>query len=408
MKNQRIWILDLPLNSHSRRAFFLFFSFLFPLFLTYTGCENPTNPLSDSLHSSDLGTSDFNFVLDGNISDATDLSLLNTLQAKKCDELQEEAFFDRKIRPLIAEGQEPSCARCHLPGVDFRPFIQEDECQTIACLDEENLVNLTNPEESKMLSWIVRGHELLNVHIEDDPLVQAEYNAFISWITYQAKCGTLLCVDPINDPCNRALWEEGDQGVPLTDLDPPTLDAQMEPNEMGAMDMGVDLGDSTYSDDMMMGADMMRSDMMMGSDMIAPVDLCSNQSHINQFTNTVWTLHGRCYHCHADRYSAQSTQRPRPAPWMSNNRGDMGARITAMRLLESTYLDLETPAQSLILLKPLSTAFGGVDHGGGTKMRNTDDPLYVPLLAWIEQLAACQAEQTEIDSQTNPSQSEED
>ena len=99
--------------------------------------------------------------------------------------------------------------------------------------------------------------------------------------------------------------------------------------------------------------------------------------------------HGRCYHCHADSYSARSTQNPQPAAWMSDDRQELGAQITSERLREQAYLNLDEPSQSLILLKPLTPQLGGLDHGGGTKMRDLDDALYAPLLAWIEMLAAC-------------------
>ena len=355
--------------------------------LCLTACETPQ---SSSLEvDEDHGVSnpqvDIN-VLDASVSN--DLSLLESIQTQTCDRLTEEAFFERKILPLVAEGKEPSCSRCHLPGVDFRPFVQEGECQTMACLQEEQLINLSNPQDSKMLSWIVRGHELLNVSIEEDPLVQAEYNAFISWIVYHEKCGESVCSEPIEDPCNRALFEEWDQDVSLLDFDVedfglsapldgalPTVESDQDLSDMGTSDGGI--GDLSGVNDQSI-------------DMHVEIDPCAEDQIRSQFTETVWPLHGRCYHCHSDRYSARSTQYPRPAAWMSDNRNNQGARITANRLLESAYLDLETPTQSIILLKPLSTAFGGIHHGGGTKMRDLDDPLYIPLLAWIEHIASCQ------------------
>ena len=75
---------------------------------------------------------------------------------------------------------------------------------------------------------------------------------------------------------------------------------------------------------------------------------------------------------------------------MSDERDQFGARVTSERLRTQGYLDLDQPAESLILLKPLTTDLGGLSHGGGTKMRDFEDVLYVPLLAWIEHVAACQ------------------
>jgi len=53
-------------------------------------------------------------------------------------------------------------------------------------------------------------------------------------------------------------------------------------------------------------------------------------------------------------------------------------------------LDRATPANSLLLLKPLSIGQGGVMHGGHEKMAGKDDPAYVDFLHWIERWAACQ------------------
>ena len=119
---------------------------------------------------------------------------------------------------------------------------------------------------------------------------------------------------------------------------------------------------------------------------------CSEELLSFEFTQEVWPLHGRCYYCHSDRYSARSNQSVRPAPWMSDDREEAGALITAARLRESAYLNLSEPSQSLILLKPLTTELGGVPHSGGTKIRSFEDTLYLRLLAWIEHLASCQAE----------------
>ena len=79
----------------------------------YLGCETPKAPV---------------------VSDPPSLSdsIQTELSSRSCEELSNEGFFERQILPLVTEGQEPSCSRCHLPGVDFYPFVQEDECQTLA------------------------------------------------------------------------------------------------------------------------------------------------------------------------------------------------------------------------------------------------------------------------------------
>jgi hypothetical protein len=54
-------------------------------------------------------------------------------------------------------------------------------------------------------------------------------------------------------------------------------------------------------------------------------------------------------------------------------------------------LNLVDPEESLILLKPLAEAKGGVAHGGGTKFSRRTDRLYVALLRWINYVAECRS-----------------
>jgi hypothetical protein len=58
-------------------------------------------------------------------------------------------------------------------------------------------------------------------------------------------------------------------------------------------------------------------------------------------------------------------------------------------VLERGLVDLENPAASLLVLKPLSEENGGVMHGGHAKFADVGDPAYVDFLSWIEREAAC-------------------
>ncbi len=304
---------------------------------------------------------------------------------RSCESLSEEAIFERRVVPLTLEGETPSCARCHLPGVDLRPFIKENECQSLACLKEESLVDLESPEQSVLLSWITRGHEELGLSIDQDPLAQAEYDAFMSWITYQVKCHEQLCLAEMENPCEKRLPPPNTDLEVIVDLSQ-SEDAFVPPSDM-LLDGGVDGLDQGLLDQELLDADPPEPDMEIPPP--PPEDLCSAEGVQYRFRWEVWPLHGRCYYCHADHYSANSTRDQPPAGWMSDDRETIGAQVTAQRLLDSEYLDLVTPSESLILLKPLSEDFGGLPHGGGTKMRDLDDVLYVPLLAWIEHVASC-------------------
>ena len=53
-------------------------------------------------------------------------------------------------------------------------------------------------------------------------------------------------------------------------------------------------------------------------------------------------------------------------------------------------LDLKNPENSLLLTKPLATAEGGVQHGGGDKIQNKEEDTYKNILKWIQFYASCQ------------------
>jgi hypothetical protein len=76
-----------------------------------------------------------------------------------------------------------------------------------------------------------------------------------------------------------------------------------------------------------------------------------------------------CTNCHPAAGGMDLTGTP-AATW---------AQVTAGRV------DLGTPANSLILTKPLDPGAGGVAHGGGTYFPNTSDADYQTILTWIQQ-----------------------
>jgi hypothetical protein len=63
-------------------------------------------------------------------------------------------------------------------------------------------------------------------------------------------------------------------------------------------------------------------------------------------------------------------------------------------ILASGYVNVDDPPQSLLLLKPLAEAAGGVQHGGHDKFANQEDVAYRGFLAWIEHYAGCERNRT--------------
>jgi len=82
---------------------------------------------------------------------------------------------------------------------------------------------------------------------------------------------------------------------------------------------------------------------------------------LTSFMENVWVEAGRCAACHSsDRNQEQVKKHGEKVNWMKP--GDPQATLD--HLLEAGLIDVETPEESLILLKPLLK----VKHGGGQKM----------------------------------------
>ena len=93
--------------------------------------------------------------------------------------------FTRRILPIAKSNRASSCTECHFAGVDLRQYILEDSEQTFSALQKAGLIDLREPEKSKLLTFINRKPEK-----EDELLAkvrQEEYKAFRTWIELAVK-----------------------------------------------------------------------------------------------------------------------------------------------------------------------------------------------------------------------------
>jgi hypothetical protein len=171
-------------------------------------------------------------------------------------------------------------------------------------------------------------------------VIESEYDAMREWIEYNASCGKTVCA-PIENPC----------GADTAGT------CERPPSHTGS-------GNRPFDD---------------------PGD-CRDTTLEAGFATLVYSWRGRCYPCHFDSFVDESVDAPR---WISDASCDLGALQTMRNVEERGLLDREDPAQSLLLLKPLAIAAGGVEHGGHDKFAGKDDPAYQDMLAWIERWAAC-------------------
>lgn len=256
-----------------------------------------------------------------------------------CTETEGLKIYERRIEPVLSDDRPQSCNQCHLSGVDLSNFVQETPCQTMACLVDKDLVDLDDPGDSQILTWIDRAmpeSELITQSVIDE-----EYEGFLAWIEFHADCDGAECPD-FEDPC-------GD-GPQATDCEIPPHDYEPGPFE--------DPGD------------------------------CSDLTLELVFEEKVYAWRGRCYTCHFDSYDGPPEDAPR---WIATGECDEGSLATMRNVLERGFVDLEDPHQSRMLLKPLAEDEGGIMHGGASKFVDTMDPAYLSFLYWIERYAACNA-----------------
>jgi hypothetical protein len=101
------------------------------------------------------------------------------------------------------------------------------------------------------------------------------------------------------------------------------------------------------------------------------------------FRRRVYAWRGRCSPCHLDDTEVDAPK------WITTGACELGSLTTMRDVLGRGLVDLDDPAASLLLLKPLAESAGGVMHGGHDKFAGVDDPAYVDFLSWISREAEC-------------------
>jgi len=101
-------------------------------------------------------------------------------------ELSPTQTFEERIAPLLTDGRKSTCNQCHLSGVDLSAFARATPCQTWACLVDQGLVDVTAPQESKILAWIERASP--DSDLITPEVIEAERDAFEDWIDANVAC----------------------------------------------------------------------------------------------------------------------------------------------------------------------------------------------------------------------------
>jgi hypothetical protein len=252
---------------------------------------------------------------------------------------QAGGLYQRKIAPLFATDRPQTCNQCHLSGVDLSLFVRANMCETRACLVDLGLVDMKNPDQSEVLSWISRAHPDSALITQD--VIDQEYDAFKEFVEQIAHCGGEACPG-VHCP---AVSDEEACGTPT-----------QQPS---------------------------------GAILVPPDTACDSVTVESTFRDTVYVWRDRCFPCH---FTSSPDSAP-GAPLFIDVRNDCnsGSLETFHNVVTAGLIDTNDPTQSLLLRKPLDPSEGGVTHGGGAKFDGTTDPTYVSFLSFFEYWIGCGA-----------------
>ncbi len=102
-------------------------------------------------------------------------------------------IFQQRIMPIFKSPDPSSCVQCHLSAVDLKDYILPSSEQTFASLRAQGLIDVDNPEKSKILELISMGEKDVDkgAKLIHEKMRKAEYEAFAAWITAGSKDPTL-------------------------------------------------------------------------------------------------------------------------------------------------------------------------------------------------------------------------
>lgn len=256
-----------------------------------------------------------------------------------CNEVTGTEIYERRIQPLLVDDRPKSCNECHLSGVDLTLFARDTPCETLACMQELDLVNLASPDESLVLDWISRASP--TSPLITDAVIDEEYQGMRDWIDYYSGCGLTECAGVTCGDAEREVFCEI-QNEPLS--------------ERGRL---------------------------------SDVGGCTEVALEGLFRDAVYASRRRCYPCHSDD---NSRNYPLAGHWLIEKETcELSSLQTMRNIVARDLVNVESPDQSLLLLKPLEEEEGGTEHGGLNKFHE-GDPNYEDMLYWLTRYGECNAQ----------------
>ena len=144
-------------------------------------CDQPVSPQPETANPTSLGATNFDAQASEALASTND-ERARTTSIEPDGDGDESALsiFERRIIPIFQSQEPSSCTECHLSGVDLRDYIHPDQGKTFASLVAAGLVDVDQPDRSKILEFISRRPEKPN--LITDKVRQQEHDAFRAWL----------------------------------------------------------------------------------------------------------------------------------------------------------------------------------------------------------------------------------
>ena len=124
--------------------------------------------------------------------------ILAAAQAGNClAEDDSSDIYSRRVIPLLRAPGGSSCQECHFSGIELSDFLTDDESKTFARLRDSGWIDLRQPQQSKLLTFINRHSKGTSPAIKK--LRQQEREALASWIAAAAKNSKLASAKSAGD-----------------------------------------------------------------------------------------------------------------------------------------------------------------------------------------------------------------
>src|SRR5262245_33376729 len=248
------------------------------------------------------------------------LGILSAIFAPAARADTPQDVFEKRILPIFKSPEPSSCVQCHLASVDLKNYILPSHRDTFLSLRDQGLIDLDKPEKSKILQLIEMGkEEQSGASLIHQKMRKAEYDAFAEWVKASAR-----------DPALRDAPK----------LKPDELAKPARPNEV--------------------------------------IRHARKDRLLESFETNVWSMRFRCMSCHSEGTTQNQKlvmEHGEQVSWFKKG----GPEATLDYLMKSSLIDVESPANSLLLRKPLNA----VKHGGGKKIE-VGDQGYKALRNFIE------------------------